>query len=272
MTSPSGILATAPRALCEGSPFRRALLSVVRDGQLIAESVHDPGDAEAVLNELRAAPVPLEPPLIEVELLRRRRPALVSAADGQRRTAAPMGWRSFVAAPLLYGSRAVGILHADRGPTEPVEVHDRDTLWEFASTLSAAYESASLRRTLRRERQEMRRFLEWLNARSGTLNDARITLAGRPDVPALDAERRGSSAPVAGRDDRLVFADLLTSRELDVLRLLADGNSNRDVADMLVLSGATVKFHVNNILKRLHVSNRAEAVSRYLSLLGLPSP
>jgi DNA-binding NarL/FixJ family response regulator len=69
-----------------------------------------------------------------------------------------------------------------------------------------------------------------------------------------------------------VFAGLLTRRELDVLRLLADGNTNKAIADALVLSGATVKFHVNSILRKLHVANRAEAVSRYLSLLGMPPP
>jgi DNA-binding NarL/FixJ family response regulator len=72
-----------------------------------------------------------------------------------------------------------------------------------------------------------------------------------------------------GRDDSAVFAGLLTRRELDVLRLLADGNSNKAIADALVVSSATVKFHVGGILRKLHVANRVEAVSRYLSLLGM---
>ena len=76
----------------------------------------------------------------------------------------------------------------------------------------------------------------------------------------------------ASRDDRVVFAGLLTRRELDVLRLLADGSSNRAVADELVLSESTVKFHVNSILRKLRAANRAEAVARYLTLLGMPPP
>ena len=78
--------------------------------------------------------------------------------------------------------------------------------------------------------------------------------------------------PAEGRDDRVVFEGLLTRRELDVLRLLADGATNRAIADALVISGGTVKFHVNSILRKLHAANRAEAVSRYLRLLGMRVP
>ena len=69
-----------------------------------------------------------------------------------------------------------------------------------------------------------------------------------------------------------MFAGLLTRRELDVLRLLAEGATNRAIADELVLSGGTVKFHVNSILRKLHAANRAEAVARYLRLMGMRVP
>jgi DNA-binding NarL/FixJ family response regulator len=69
-----------------------------------------------------------------------------------------------------------------------------------------------------------------------------------------------------------VFEGLLTRRELDVLRLLADGFSNRAIAEALVISDGTVKFHVNRILRKLRVANRAQAVSRYLRLLGMRAP
>jgi DNA-binding NarL/FixJ family response regulator len=81
-----------------------------------------------------------------------------------------------------------------------------------------------------------------------------------------------SSALPEGRDDRVVFEGLLTRRELEVLRLLADGSTNKAIADALVISGGTVKFHVNSILRKLHAANRAEAVSRYLRLPGMRTP
>jgi DNA-binding NarL/FixJ family response regulator len=61
---------------------------------------------------------------------------------------------------------------------------------------------------------------------------------------------------------------VLTRRELEVLRLLGDGYTNRSIAEELFISTGTVKFHVNRILTKLRVANRAEAVSRYYALLG----
>ena len=52
----------------------------------------------------------------------------------------------------------------------------------------------------------------------------------------------------------------LSDRELDVLKLVADGKSNRDIALMLSVSDNTVKFHLKNIMHKLNVSNRIEAV------------
>ncbi len=53
---------------------------------------------------------------------------------------------------------------------------------------------------------------------------------------------------------------LLTSREKEVLSLAAKGKSNKDIADKLVLREVTVKSHLNNIFKKLNVTNRTQAV------------
>jgi NarL family two-component system response regulator LiaR len=52
----------------------------------------------------------------------------------------------------------------------------------------------------------------------------------------------------------------LTERELDVLRLLAHGHTNRGIAEELVLGEETVKTHVGNILAKLHLAHRTQAV------------
>jgi DNA-binding CsgD family transcriptional regulator len=282
ITSPASMLARAPAALCAASRLRRVVLSLAGEGLLVAEAVHFIGDrpgAAAVLSELRSAPVRLEHPLIETELLRRRRATIVDGARlhprVDRRLTELMGWTSYAAAPLVVGSHPVGMLHADRGPDEKLDVLDRDVLWEFTSLLAQAYESASLRRALRHEREQTREFLDWLGARSSELTDAPIRLATvqrSAQAPVAPPERPPGAAAGRERDDRVVFEGLLTRRELDVLRLLADGNSNKRIAEALVISDGTVKFHVNSILRKLHVANRAEAVSRYLRLLGMRSP
>ncbi len=53
------------------------------------------------------------------------------------------------------------------------------------------------------------------------------------------------------------FAEL-TERELEVLRLIAEGNSNAAIAEQLVLSEKTVKGHVSNILSKLHMGDRTQ--------------
>jgi NarL family two-component system response regulator LiaR len=53
----------------------------------------------------------------------------------------------------------------------------------------------------------------------------------------------------------------LTEREMEVLNLVVQGQSNQQIADAMVISLATVKAHVSNILSKLQVSSRAEAIA-----------
>jgi NarL family two-component system response regulator LiaR len=53
----------------------------------------------------------------------------------------------------------------------------------------------------------------------------------------------------------------LTEREMEVLNLVVQGHSNQQIADAMVISLATVKAHVSNILSKLQVSSRAEAIA-----------
>ena len=55
--------------------------------------------------------------------------------------------------------------------------------------------------------------------------------------------------------------DLLTEREIGVLKLIAAGNSNKQIADQLAIGEATVKSHVTNILSKLSANDRAHAVT-----------
>jgi DNA-binding NarL/FixJ family response regulator len=55
--------------------------------------------------------------------------------------------------------------------------------------------------------------------------------------------------------------DALTEREIDVLRLIGAGNSNKQIADQLSIGEATVKSHVTNILSKLGANDRAHSVT-----------
>jgi two-component system, NarL family, response regulator LiaR len=65
--------------------------------------------------------------------------------------------------------------------------------------------------------------------------------------------------------------EALTDRETDVLRLLAQGRANKEIASMLTIGEKTVKTHVSNILAKLNVQSRTQA-ALYAVRIGLVSP
>lgn len=86
-----------------------------------------------------------------------------------------------------------------------------------------------------------------------------LVLSGGHYIPTLVLDED----PVHGENDGLDHANAaaaLTPRQMDVLRLVARGLSNRDIAHALELSEGTVKLHVTAILKALGVPNRTSAV------------
>ena len=97
-------------------------------------------------------------------------------------------------------------------------------------------------------------------------------------IPYLDSlleaffpEREVGQSAKTGEDVSLHrLLDPLSERELDVLRLLARGASNQDIAGVLVVVLNTVKHHVSMILSKLEASNRTQAVAKVRSLGLLP--
>lgn len=78
-----------------------------------------------------------------------------------------------------------------------------------------------------------------------------------PRVARLVVQRARMSAGAGGAPARI--ADELTERELEVLRLVAEGLDNTEIAKALFLSPTTVKRHVSSIVSKLGVSNRMQA-------------
>jgi LuxR family transcriptional regulator, maltose regulon positive regulatory protein len=90
----------------------------------------------------------------------------------------------------------------------------------------------------------------------------RLMRAFQPAAPARTAP------PATSDTERAGLAEPLSGRELEVLRLLAAGKSNQQIADELVVTLATVKKHVGHILGKLAAANRTQAVAR-ARVLGL---
>lgn len=104
------------------------------------------------------------------------------------------------------------------------------------------------------------------NARPETLVDGvRAIAAGEallaPELTravierAVARDRAGATAPAS------VIPEQLTEREVEVLRLMAEGLSNDEIAQRLVVGRATVKTHVSNVLMKLSLRDRVQAVA-----------
>lgn len=92
--------------------------------------------------------------------------------------------------------------------------------------------------------------------------------AARLGRPTLAPEATQALIHAATRPPEVGFD--LTDREREVLALMAEGLSNREIAYRLTLSDSTVKFHVSNILSKLGAESRTEAVSIALQRRLIP--
>jgi DNA-binding NarL/FixJ family response regulator len=90
-----------------------------------------------------------------------------------------------------------------------------------------------------------------------------LTLADEPAWQVLVSEVRAFLAEdeKAASAGEAAAPDSLTARELDVLRLIAEGRSNQEIADALVISIHTVTNHVKSILSKTGAANRTEAAA-----------
>ena len=98
-----------------------------------------------------------------------------------------------------------------------------------------------------------------------------FVIEGAPMTPLLRAAAREKVAPafigriqanfLPARTAGQLLVDPLTKRELEILRLMAGGLSNREIAERLIIATGTVSKHSNNIFLKLSVRNRTEAVS-----------
>jgi DNA-binding NarL/FixJ family response regulator len=80
-------------------------------------------------------------------------------------------------------------------------------------------------------------------------------------IRAVHAGQKRIPPDIAAELAEHAMDDELTEREIDVLRLVAAGNGNKQIADQLSIGEATVKSHVSNILSKLSANDRSHAVT-----------
>lgn len=254
------LLGAAARAINELG-FDRGIVSRLEDSTWVAERVFVDRDADWAREILAAGganPPLLDARLPETEMVRRRVGIVVRdvqhRADLHRAIAESSRSRSYTAAPLVAGDRVVGFLHADlyyqrRDPDE----FDRRVLTAYATGLSqVAGRLAALDR---------------LNAIAAGLGQ----LSSLATTPGLAAPVSMGGEPLSPGQPRYgepmltgPHGETLTRREVDVLRLLAAGETNHRIARKLVVSEGTVKSHVKSILRKLGAPNRVAAARIWL--------
>ena len=106
-----------------------------------------------------------------------------------------------------------------------------------------------------------------LESTLNALSAGEPALSPRLAAKILDEFARLGREPAAREDQR----DDLTPREREVLLLVAEGATNKEIAGSLCLSEHTVNFNMKNILSKLHLRNRAQAVA-YAIRTGLVTP
>jgi DNA-binding CsgD family transcriptional regulator len=251
------LLAVGPRAVV-GLGFRRAIVSSAVDGTLVLQYALDLDDADggdAIVAGGNDPVLPLDRGLREADLVRTREAVLVRDAATDPRSHPGLlratGWSSYVAAPVVVRDTVVGFVHADRG-AEPVGPVDAEVLRLLCEAIGMASERLVAEHRTERARHRVQRALVAM--------ESAFEAGGGP----------GSDRPHA--DPRPEVEAMLTSREAEVLRLMAAGATNAAIASTLVIAEGTAKTHVKNILRKLEAGNRAEAVSRFLGGTGGDEP
>jgi DNA-binding CsgD family transcriptional regulator/GAF domain-containing protein len=246
--------------------FDRAILSRVEDSRWLTERVHIGSDADwaGEILDAGAEPYLLDHHVVDSEMVRRKvgivvhdvqdRPGVHKLIAGVSRS------RSYAAAPLIVDEEVIGFLHGDlyyqnRDPNEL----DQRLLTMYAEGLSQVISRMWL--------------VEQLGSIGAQLLAVReATAPGRPGLGGFvpKSGQRHLSAPtsmaVSGPRQVMLPDTELTRREIEVLKYLADGDTNAVIARRLVVSVGTVKSHVKNILRKLGAQNRVEAAAYWFDL------
>ncbi|MCE3551197.1 LuxR C-terminal-related transcriptional regulator [Pseudonocardia sp. RS11V-5] len=245
--------------------YSRSLFSALRGTAWTPEGAFAHGDdslADALLRVGGAMPGRIGREEPETEAVRRRTPILVRNAQSRlhihRELISLADTRDYAAAPVVAHGSVIALLHVDRhSQADVVDAGDRDLLGLFADAVGLAFERARYQERFTALKSQFERQLTGIDD----------LLYGTAHWPST-AEPSSVLDADPGVHPFLADGPLgeLTRREFEVLRHLARGASNQDIAERLGVSTGTVKTHMKHVLRKLGAANRAEAAARFHGL------
>lgn len=263
------LIARVPSAVCLLG-FDRAILSRIDGSFWITENLHFDGDPEWAAEVCaigRENPQKLGPGLYETESIRRKAPLVVTdvleSPHVHRQIADATLSRSYVVSPIMPEGRVVGFLHADcYFQRRNMDQFDLEVLSMFNEGFGYALQRASLLDRLGGLQTAVRSLASGVSSMIDEMPYSGLQPAGvYAEQPTMSCSPTPSFAAEQPESELS-----LTRRELEVLELMAAGETNAGVASRLFISEGTVKSHVKHILRKLGAANRAEAVSRWFTL------
>jgi LuxR family transcriptional regulator, regulator of acetate metabolism len=146
------------------------------------------------------------------------------------------------------------------------DILDRDVLWAFAEGYRYALERTILLLRLHAQGERIRELVVSTESTLTEIREAGLQISTASADLQSEAATPVRAAIFSAPDSRI--HQLLTRRELEIIELLAHGETNKQIAERIVVSEGTVKSHVSQILRKMQAANRAEAVSKFMRLTG----
>jgi DNA-binding NarL/FixJ family response regulator len=165
--------------------------------------------------------------------------------------------------PDMDGIDVIRCLQAELPATEVVILTSSERDDQLLAALQAGARGYVLKTS---DYQELVRSIESIGAGAAVLPPA-VTIRVLSQLPGQPPRPMTSSAPHTGSSSGGPVPDL-SEREIDVLRLVVTGASNREIADTLALSENTVRSYLTHIMQKLNVDNRVQ-VATYAVRNGL---